>query len=85
MTYISQHLYTSKRPCFFSHKYKQRIFHRKEAKLYVMLTDPWQFQAGFRDGAAAGRDAVFQKGFDTGYAEGYQAALSLGYLKGAMR
>lgn len=50
-----------------------------------MLTDPWQFQAGFRDGAAAGRDAVFQKGFDTGYAEGYQAALSLGYLKGAMR
>ncbi|XP_021919577.1 uncharacterized protein LOC110829795 [Zootermopsis nevadensis] len=40
--------------------------------------------AGFRDGAAAGRDAVFQKGFDTGYAEGYQAALSLGYLKGAL-
>lgn len=41
-------------------------------------------KAGFRDGAAAGRDAVFQKGFDMGYAEGYQAALSLGYLKGVI-
>lgn len=41
--------------------------------------------AGFRDGAAAGRDAVFQKGFDMGYVEGYQAASSLGYLKGIIR
>ncbi|XP_069695830.1 uncharacterized protein [Periplaneta americana] len=41
-------------------------------------------EAGFRDGAAAGRDAVFQKGFDKGYSEGYRAALSLGYLKGAL-
>jgi hypothetical protein len=40
--------------------------------------------AGFRDGAAAGRDAVFQKDFDMGYAEGYQAASSLGYLNGTI-
>jgi len=60
------------------------MLHSKEGKLYE-ITSLCQFQAGFRDGAAAGRDAVFQKGFDMGYAEGFQAASSLGYLKGIIR
>ncbi|PSN42696.1 hypothetical protein C0J52_06948 [Blattella germanica] len=44
-------------------------------------TNDW---AGFREGVAAGRDSVFQKGFDVGYLEGYMNGYSLGYIKGVM-
>ncbi|KAJ1523342.1 hypothetical protein ONE63_001212 [Megalurothrips usitatus] len=38
--------------------------------------------SGFREGAAAGKDAAFQSGFDAGYATGFEAGFSLGKWNG---
>lgn len=40
--------------------------------------------SGYREGAAAGKDASFQSGFDTGYAEGFKTAFTLGKFNGIL-
>lgn len=35
-------------------------------------------KAGYKDGIAEGRDAVFQSGFDTGYSDGFRTAFEIG-------
>lgn len=43
------------------------------------------FQAGYREGAGAGRDEAFQRSFDDGYFEGFKNGFILGKYKGTLR
>ncbi|KAF5275398.1 hypothetical protein FQA39_LY06855 [Lamprigera yunnana] len=41
--------------------------------------------AGYRDGAAIGREEAFQQSFDEGYTEGFKIGFALGHYKGVLQ